>query len=273
MNKLATPKIVVKLVTVTPDMALEMLEKNTMNRNIDEKRVRQYAKDMKGGRWQMNGTTIVFSDDGTLLDGQHRLWAVVEADIPIQLLIVYNADKDSIVTLDIGKTRTASNIMQIERSAHSVTAAMLTKLLWLHDFIDGNLSPATCRMEVSNDSLRTFYNERKDMIEYAATIAERGGHHFVKSHMALALCVIGCHTAHRDKVKTFFETLKTGSNIGMKHPIMTLRNRLLENRLGVRSLSVQETLAAYIRVWNAYVRGKDLTTIRWNASEPMPEVL
>ena len=128
-------------------------------------------------------------------------------------------------------------------------------------------------MEVSNDSLRTFYNERKDMIEYAATIAERGGHHFVKSHMALALCVIGCHTAHRDKVKTFFETLKTGSNIGMKHPIMTLRNRLLENRLGVRSLSVQETLAAYIRVWNAYVRGKDLTTIRWNASEPMPEVL
>ena len=35
MNKLATPKIVVKLVTVTPDMALEMLEKNTMNRNVD----------------------------------------------------------------------------------------------------------------------------------------------------------------------------------------------------------------------------------------------
>ena len=54
---------------------------------------------------------------------------------------------------------------------------------------------------------------------------------------------------------------------------MTLRNRLLENRLGVRSLSVQETLAAYIRVWNAYVRGKDLTTIRWNTSEPIPEVL
>ena len=273
MNKLATPKIVIKLVTVTPDMAFEMLEKNTMNRNIDEKRVRQYAKDMKGGRWQLNGTTIVFADDGTLLDGQHRLWAVTEANVPVQLLIVYNADKDSIVTMDIGKVRTASNIMQIERSTHSVTAAMLTKLLWLHDFMDSNLSPATCRMDVSNDDLRTFYNERKEMIECAANLAGHGAHHFVKSHMALAFCVIGRSTVHRDKLKSFFETLKTGSNIDMKHPIMTLRNRLLENRLKVRVLSVQETLAAYIRAWNAYVRGKDLTVIRWNAAEPMPEVL
>ncbi len=273
MNKLATPKIVVKLVTVTPDMALEMLEKNTMNRNIDQKRVDKYARDMKSGRWVLNGTTIVFADDGTLLDGQHRLWAIVEADVPIQLLIVYNADKDSIVTMDIGKIRTASNIMQIERSAHSVTAAMLTKLLWLHENVDRNLAPKTCRMNVSNDDLRKFYNECKDKIECAANIAEHGAHHFVKSHMALAFCVIGCRTAYHDKLESFFETLKTGSNIGTKHPIMTLRNRLLENRMGVRELSVQETLAAYIRVWNAFVRGKDLTVIRWNATEPMPEVI
>lgn len=54
---------------------------------------------------------------------------------------------------------------------------------------------------------------------------------------------------------------------------MTLRTRLFDSRMRARKLSVQETLAAYIRVWNAFVRGKNLTTIRWNASEPMPEVL
>ena len=273
MNKTATPKIIVKLVEVTPDMACEMLEKNTMNRNIDQKRVNQYAQDMKAGRWQMNGTTIVFADDGTLLDGQHRLWSIIEANVPVPLLIVYNAGKDGIDTIDIGKKRSASNIMQIEQSAHSVTAATLTKLLWLHDFVDGNLTPETCRMNISNKNLRSFYEERRDMIEKAATIAECGRHPFVKSHMALAFCIIGRSTAHRDKLAHFFETLKTGSLISARHPIMTLRNRLLDNRLKVRVLSVQETLAAYIRVWNAYIRGKDLTTIRWNASEPMPEVL
>ena len=273
MNKTATPKIVVKLVTVTPDMAFEMLEKNTMNRNIDEKRVRLYAKDMKSNRWALNGSTIVIAEDGTLLDGQHRLWAITEAKIPVQLLIVYNADKDSIVTMDIGKVRSASNIMQIDRSAHSVTAATLTKLLWLHDRIDENLAPETCRMNISNKNLRSFYEENKEMIEQASEIAACGGHHFVKSHMALAYCLISRSTAHSDKVADFFKTLKSGSNISMKHPIMTLRNRLFENRLGVRSLSVQETIAAYIRVWNAYVRSKDLSAIRWNTSEPMPEVL
>ena len=273
MNKTATPRIVVKLVTVTPDTAFEMLEKNTMNRNVDEKRVRQYAKDMKSNRWAMNGSTIVVAEDGTLLDGQHRLWAVIEANVPVQLLIVYNADKDSIVTMDTGKARTASNIMQIEQSAHSVTAATMTKLLWLHDFIDGKLSPETCRMEVSNSNLRTFYNERKEMIECAANLAEHGKHPFVKSHMALAFCIIGRDTAHRDKLAAFFETLKTGANLTTSHPIMTLRTRLLNSRLKIRVLSVQETLASYIRVWNAYVRGKDLSSIRWNASEPMPEVI
>ena len=272
MNKLATPKIIVKLVNVTPDMAFEMLEKNTMNRNIDEKRVRQYAKDMKAGLWQMNGTTIVFAEDGTLLDGQHRLWAIIEANITVQLLIVYNADKDSIVTMDIGKTRSSNNILQIERSMHSATAARLTKLLWIHDFVDGKLAPNSCRMDVSNNELRNYYNECKDMIETASAVADRK-HPYVKSHMALAYCLIGRKTAHRDLMNSFFESVRTGCNIDMKHPIMTLRNRLLDNRLGVRALSVQETIAAYIRVWNAYVRGKDLTVIRWNASEPMPEVL
>ena len=273
MNKTATPKIVVKLVEVTPDMAFEMLEKNTMNRNIDEKRVRQYAKDMKSSRWALNGSTIVIAEDGTLLDGQHRLWAITEAKIPVQLLIVYNADKDSIVTMDIGKARTANNILQIEQSAHPGTAAKLTKLLWIHDFMDCNLTPETCRMSVSNSNLRTFYNERKEMIEHAANLAEHGKHPFVKSYMALAFCIIGRSTAHRDKLADFFETLKTGANLTTRHPIMTLRTRLLDNRLKVRTLSVQETLATYIRVWNAYVRGKDLTTIRWNASEPIPEVI
>ena len=273
MNTTATPKIVVKLVEVTPDMAFEMLEKNTMNRNIDEKRVRQYAKDMKSNRWAQNGSTIVIAEDGTLLDGQHRLWAITEAKIPVQLLIVYNADKDSIVTMDIGKARTANNILQIEQSAHPGTAAKLTKLLWIHDFMDCNLTPETCRMSVSNSNLRTFYNERKEMIERAANLAEHGKHPFVKAYMALAFCIIGRSTAHRDKLADFFETLKTGANLTTRHPIMTLRTRLLDNRLKVRTLSVQETLATYIRVWNAYVRGKDLTTIRWNDSEPIPEVI
>lgn len=268
MNELIT-----KTLIITPEMALDMLEKNKMNRNIDKKRVQKYAAAMKSGAWEMNGSTIVFAEDGTLLDGQHRLWAVIDAETPIEFLVVYNAPKSSITTLDIGKTRTARHILQIEHSEHSTTAAMLAKLLWIHDFCDCNLSPENCRKNVSLTILRQFYDERKEMIEQAADLAEHGSHHFVKSYMALAYCLIGIKTEHKEKIYSFFETLKTGASIGEKHPLMTLRTKLLDNRINHRKLSVQETIAGYIRAWNAYVRGKDISVIRWNSSESIPEVL
>ena len=43
--------------TITPEDAHEMLTHNTMNRNIDWKRVEKYAFDMKSGAWNMNGST------------------------------------------------------------------------------------------------------------------------------------------------------------------------------------------------------------------------
>ena len=265
--------VTIEQLTIKPEDAREMLTRNTMNRNIDWKRVEKYAFDMKSGAWNMNGSTIVFAKDGTLLDGQKRLHAVIKANVAVEFLVVRNVDKDCVDTLDTGMARTSRHIMQIARSAHSNTAARLTKLLWLHDLMDSDLAPETCQSYVSNACLLNFYDQNKDLIEQAASIAECGGHHFVKSHMALAYCIIKRKTAYRYKLDKFFETVKTGASISEKHPIMTLRARLFDNKFKVRKLSVQETLAAYIRVWNAYVRDKDLTVIRWNASEPMPEVL
>lgn len=93
MKHVATPQIEVKVVTVTPGMAVEMLKKDSENRTMNEKRIKQYAKEMKAGRWVLNGATIAFAADGSLIDGRHRLWAVFDADIPITLLVVYNAVK------------------------------------------------------------------------------------------------------------------------------------------------------------------------------------
>ena len=272
MNNIET-EITVEQLTITPEIAREMLTHNTMNRNIDRRRVEKYARDIKSGRWNLNGSTIVIAEDGTLLDGQNRLLAVIDANIDVDFLVVRNVDKDCIDTLDTGMARTSRHVMQIARSEHSNTAARLTKLLWLHDFIDCNLSPETCRTSVSNSCLLNFYDQNTELIEKASEIADRGGHHFVKSDMALAYCIIRRNTAYRYKLDDFFDAIKTGACLSEKHPIMTLRTRLFDNKFKVRKLSVQETLATYIRVWNAYVRDKELTTIRWNVSEPIPEVL
>ena len=87
-------KIIAKLVSVTPDYAATLLEKNTTNRNISQITVKRYAQAMASGEWMQNGQTITIAEDGTILDGQHRLWAVIESGITITFLIVFNVKKD-----------------------------------------------------------------------------------------------------------------------------------------------------------------------------------
>lgn len=74
---------------VTPIMAEKWLrERNTHNRPLYERTIENYAREMKAGAWAVTNQGIGFADDGTLLDGQQRLSAIVKAGIPVKILVV-----------------------------------------------------------------------------------------------------------------------------------------------------------------------------------------
>lgn len=79
-----------KVVTVTPQMAKMWLDlHNTDNfRKPTNSSIDQYAEDMRDGRWQLNGESIVFSDDGVLLNGQNRLYACVRSQANVHINVV-----------------------------------------------------------------------------------------------------------------------------------------------------------------------------------------
>ena len=87
--------ISVKLVSITPGMAVEMLRTNPDCNDLDEEKIQDFAGKMKSGLWKTNGTTIVISEDGTLLDGRLRLWAVFEAGIQVSFLVAVNVVRDN----------------------------------------------------------------------------------------------------------------------------------------------------------------------------------
>ena len=69
-----------ELKNISPEEAARFLEKNTNNRALTEQQVRYYAQQMKAGEWTYDGQPIRFAEDGQLLDGQHRLTALVESN-------------------------------------------------------------------------------------------------------------------------------------------------------------------------------------------------
>ena len=263
-------KVIAKLVEVTPDLAAEWLEMNTMNRNISQTTVKRYALAMLAGEWQQNGQTITIAEDGTVLDGQHRLWAVIEAGVTVTFLVVFNVSKDAIATIDSGVTRTFRHVLQIKGSKHASPAATLTKFAWIYDNFDAELSDSSAKIAVRNPVLEIYYDDNTALIEQAAAIADTGCHHFTKSHMAF--CIYLFLRKNPGRAEAFAGMLKTGQNLYTGHPIMTLRTKLIDNLMSKHKLSVREAAAFYIKAWNAFLKGKDISVFRWNNTEKLPEV-
>jgi hypothetical protein len=83
-----------QIVEVTPAIAQEWLKGNCKNRPLNEAKVAFFAEKMRCGQWQLKGGFPVKRlENGRLLNGQHRLNAVIRAGCPVQLKVtVYKRD-------------------------------------------------------------------------------------------------------------------------------------------------------------------------------------
>src|SRR5262245_56702506 len=87
------------LVYVTPDVAKLWLEKENKNRGIKLFVLERLKRSLQNGRWEINGETIIFDPYGRLIEGQHRLQAVVETGTSIWSLIVHGIDQERFKTM------------------------------------------------------------------------------------------------------------------------------------------------------------------------------
>src|SRR4051812_16990783 len=100
-------------ILVTPEMAQRWLEANDNNRPLNQGYVDLLSRDMKAGRWKQTHEGIAFDKNGRLLDGQHRLWAAFQAQVPVELLVCFDLLPDSVSVVNTGKSRNAADVMKL----------------------------------------------------------------------------------------------------------------------------------------------------------------
>lgn len=103
----------VKLVTITPEMAEEMLKHNVANRKVNQANVNRIAADMITGNYKVNGETIKISPNHEILDGQHRLLACIKSGVSFKSYIVYNVEREAVGTIDMGKGRSVADSLNV----------------------------------------------------------------------------------------------------------------------------------------------------------------
>ena len=90
---------------ITPEKAKEYLENQFRNRSLRPTKIRDYVRQMKENKWLVNGEPIIFDKSGRLIDGQHRLNAVIEANTPQTFDVRRNVDAAAAASIDTGASR------------------------------------------------------------------------------------------------------------------------------------------------------------------------
>lgn len=148
---------------VNPIMAKTFLESNTINRKLRVETVKQLADVIKRGEWVTTHQGISVSRNGNLLDGQHRLQAIVESGATVKMAVTFNQNEDSFKVIDCG----------LSRSLHERTN-LNPRFVEIASFIERRLFGA--RGKITAESCLRIYNEHKYVIdllhEYCPTMTK-----------------------------------------------------------------------------------------------------
>lgn len=118
-----------KIESINPHRAAELMKGNRMNRPLRKNHVKKLASAMSGGQWRV-AQPILLNGDGTLLDGQHRLQAVIESGATVEMLVVRGVSTDSFDVIDQGLLRQACDLFAIRGGKNAVKAcAVATSMI------------------------------------------------------------------------------------------------------------------------------------------------
>lgn len=128
-------------VLMTPEMAKELLAKNTHNRNIRPQHLSKLIRDMKNDNYMITHQGIAISDTHVLIDGQHRLTAIVESNKAQWLLVTTGLPMKAQEEVDGTARRLAGDLGAIKDSGYGSAKAAATRLLLSIEDLGHIISP------------------------------------------------------------------------------------------------------------------------------------
>jgi hypothetical protein len=257
-----------QLTSVTPKLAAQWLAKNQHNRNVRTSVVNAYARDMIAGNWQVTGEALKFDTEGDLIDGQHRLQAVIKADVTVTMLVVRGIAATAQDVMDTGAKRSASDALQLHGHANSTTLAAAARLALMLD-LDSRANADTrnrrSNSSFTNSEVKAYVDRHPELHDGASKAAA-----FKKSidlnPSVMAVAWTRLAAADPERAETFFDSIANNSTGGAGDPRSTLIKRLASARRNGERLSQGTQLALVIRAWNAWCRGERVTNLRIAAS-------
>ncbi len=255
-------------VNVGPDLAAEWLEGNVRNRRIDQKHVDCLAQEMAAGRWTVTHQGIAFDANGTLIDGQHRLWAILQSGCTIRIAVSFGLPAECIDTIDGMKAR--SNVDRMTLSgAFGAEGVNTYHAATLREVVRGLKSARKLPYHQEIDLMAQHVEAVRFATAHVATRARGIGVSYVRAVIARAW-----YSVDRDELAQFCRVLSTGMpETATDASIIKLRDQLMAVG-STRNQTVQRELYGKVeRVLLVWLKGETRSVLRPVTQEyfPLPE--
>lgn len=277
------PNVRIEQVMMTPALAVELMGRNERNRPRSSATVDKYGRDLLSGAWNDNAQPVRVAWTGRLLDGQHRLQAIINTGVTIPMIVIYGLEEDSFEVMDRGGAKRFKDALTNRgvANAGAVAAACRLYMLWTRYDLGKRPHPMLSVPELDrtladHPGLATttlaLHHLRRRMIPAAAMAVE-----------------YRLRELSPEKAASFFDALITGENLSKGDPRLVLRDVLGEMYVRTdgggggagrgqprRTWSPDpgEQIALCVMAWNAFVAGKKLTAakLKWDREAPFPEL-
>ncbi len=265
-----------KVETISPAKAIEWLKRNVNNRSKRKTHVVYLAGMMTAEEWVVNGESIKFDVKGNLIDGQHRLMAVVLSGASIKSLVVrelpasnlMSSDVSVASTVDGGCPRTLNDHFSWRGLKNSATLSVATRWLFIVSQVSDGLRPRT-NVKFTRTMADKVLEESPGLIQVVETVLGHGKFVPISKAMASAL-YYRCGQIDAPLAETFWSGALSGENSNKSMPEFILRQKFEENRRSQQKQHSTTLIAFTIKAWNAKRKGKRITTLRFGVGEDFP---
>ena len=260
-------------VLLTPAAAADWIQLNTSNRRVRFNYVNYLTEQIQQGLWVYDGNPIRFDWDGNLIDGQHRLLAVIKAQKAVVSDVLANLDPRAKDVVDTGIQRTMSDVLTMRSLPYGSQLAAALRVLYCY-----NQTPRMSGFNgkrIPHTVLLAYYEKHPTIMESVAYVGCR----FTRMAPGSAAAALHYILYERDAeaANKFIRDLWSGDGLPADDPVMVLREKLLRNKSFKEKGTerVTEVLALGIKAWNLRKERRRVKSLFWRDKgenpEPFPE--
>lgn len=248
----------VNLTKIGPEQAMKILERNKANRPVRDRVVRTYARDMKAGNWRMTGEPIKIDSEGNLLDGQHRLWAIIESQATIPVMVVEGIATEAQKVMDTGAKRTVHDHLHFAGKQNTRVLAATARL--------GLTEPALGFVDEPVDApslteIEAFIDGHEPAISEAVSRANTYLPDVPIQPSVFAVAWMRMVEVDAEACREFWDAIKNQSTHGEGDARLALSKRLQNAKMQRSRIPQRQLLSLVFRAWNNWRRGVSIRSL------------